>query len=429
MTAMSRIHRSIAGKRSDHQWNAACCAVASMRVVLLALLTGLGGCLFVGNVNQAPSASIRATDLTVAGVGVPIHLSVEVFDDQADARVNLRVFDDACTEDRCPDASAQTLPGSPSCEKATLTGVGDGYSVVFYAPGTYVVRATPIDRYGAIGSSASLTITIIDEPPVLSDALHAGSATTACGASYTASMPVPIVLTNDAVDPEASVLGAASCPTISPALTHHWLLGSQPTGQGRLGRATTTGACPSIAVDAALELDTDGTVVCLYPDPSVSAVAPSSYGITLTIDDGVPANARSTMFTVPVLGDAPACLVGSYPAPGSYVVSGDEPTVFQVVGADDVTSAADLAFTWSLERDGMWQVVLAPTSGNDGGARLSLDPAVFGFSVGEHVELRVDVAETGASFTCEDDTCLAPSCVAAPATTCPRRSTWSLEIR
>ncbi|MEO6951988.1 MAG: hypothetical protein ABI321_09260 [Polyangia bacterium] len=403
-----------------------------MRVALLALVIGLGGCLFVGGINREPTASIHATDLTVTGVGVPVHLVVEVSDDQPDARAVVTVFDDQCEPHHgCRDASRQPLPGSPSCVEATLTPTGGGYSVVFYRAGVYVVQASPVDRYGAIGSPASLTITIVDEPPVLGDGLHAGSAATACGASYTASRPVPIVLAEDAVDPEATTVGAASCSAVAPTLAHHWSITSQPTGAGRLGRATTTGACPAVAVDPAIELDTDITVVCLYPDPTVSSVTSSTYGIELAIDDGVLANTIVTDTMVSVLGDSPACLGGVYPGPGSYVVSGEDPTVFQVVGADDVTSAGDLDFTWSLERNGVWEVVLDATRGIDGGARLSLDPTTYGFAVGEHVTLRVDVTEPDATPSCDvaDDSCLVASCVAAPQTTCASRATWSLEVR
>ena len=402
-----------------------------MRLSLLALVIGLGGCLFVGGVNGEPSATIRATDLTVAGVGVPVHLAVAVFDDQADARAKVRVFDHSCTDDSCADASQVPLAGSPSCVEATLTNVGDGYSVVFYAAGTYVVKAIPIDRYGAIGSSASLTITVRDEPPVLSDELHAGSAATACGGSYAASTPVPIVLTDDAIDPESTTVGRASCAAIAPRLPHRWRLKSQPTGAGRLGRATPTGACPAVAVDGALALDTDAAVVCLYPDPTVSPVTASTYGVQLDIDDGDPANTIATTTMVSVLGDSPACLAGVYPSPGSYVVRGDQPTVFQIVGADDVTSSGDLAFTWSLEHNGAWEVVLAATSALDGGARFALDPGSRGFAVGEHVTLRVDVTEPGTFPLCDvaDDQCLVASCVAAPATTCASRATWTLEVR
>ncbi len=73
-----------------------------------------------------------------------------------------------------------------------------------------------------------------------------------------------------------------------------------------------------------------------------------------------------------------------------------------------------------------------PATAAEGGDRFSFDPTTLGYAVGDEVHLRVEVsdpAQPAAACAPTDDVCAAASCVAAPATTCPRRATWDIEVR
>jgi hypothetical protein len=135
-----------------------------------------------------------------------------------------------------------------------------------------------------------------------------------------------------------------------------------------------------------------------------------------------------------VINDAPACLDGTYPTAGSYVLDRDLPTVFQAIGVDGVTPGGQLGYVWTMRRAGETAyTTVAPTAfGADGGGRFSLDPSIYGFAVGEHVSLRVDVIDPQpGGDACEptDDRCDVESCAATVGASCPRRATWALEFR
>jgi hypothetical protein len=193
------------------------------------------------------------------------------------------------------------------------------------------------------------------------------------------------------------------------------------------------GICPATPLDSALDLPDDDGVVCFYPDTSLPTGTPSDYTIRLDATDGTKVISTSNL-DIFVIGDAPACMSGIYPLPGSYVLDRDMPTVFQAVGVDDVAAPSSLAFTWSIERatDTTYTSLGAETLASDGGGRLSFDPTALGLSVGDQVKLRVDIVDPAnlpSPCADNDDVCMVSTCAAAPATTCPRRATWSLEIR
>jgi hypothetical protein len=101
---------------------------------------------------------------------------------------------------------------------------------------------------------------------------------------------------------------------------------------------------------------------------------------------------------------------------------------------DDVAAASTLSFTWSLEHasDSSYTPLSPGALASDGGGRLVFDPSALGLSVGDDVSLRVEVedpANPPADCDPTDDACMISTCAAAPSTTCPRRVTWSLEIR
>jgi hypothetical protein len=419
MTSVSRSHPSYGPKPSKPVWNAACVAVGPMRTALLVLLATLSGCLFVGDVNQRPSVEVGVDD-EGPYVGQSVTLLATAHDDQSGVTTALTVTGkDGAPVDAC------------AVQQAIAPG---GWQLRFWKAGPYTVTVTPTDREGAEGSSASTTLTVFEPQPTLPDAsLSEGTAATEC-ASWTATAAIPIKLPDPAIDPATSVPFPAHCgfPTTS-TLTYAWSLVSQPTSAGTLGLATVTNGaskCPATPISSGLTVD-GGTTICLYPDPSVPVATPSTYGISVTVSTDV-GTLPPVSIMVPVLGDAPACLDGSYPSAGSYVVPSDEATVFEVVGEDDVSPAGTLVYTWTVTRaDGTSTVVQPATDGDDDGARLSLDPTVLGVSVGETLQLRAEVVEPGGiapSCADSDDTCAVASCVAT-SSACPTRATWTLEYR
>lgn len=398
-----------------------------MRAALPLLTVLSAGCLFVGEVNGKPSVEVAVAGGSFS-IGSPIELFVRVKDDQSGATASLRV----------------TESGGKAVDCMRQSPTDDGWELVFWDAGIYEVEVLPVDRYGAVGSSAANTLVVLDHAPTLGSTLTEGVAAVACGANWSASQPIPIVLAAPAVNPDAELElpRPTSCTPKVETTTYTWTLSSQPTGGGTLGLPVTGPhggkTCPTapsspmgtetIAVPSAS--DTSKPAVCLYPDPSVSASVASTYGVRLDVTTSA-GSAPELSIEVPVLGDAPACFDGSYPAAGSYVVPSDEATVFEVVGADDVSPTSELVYTWTLTRaDGTSAVVQPATDGSDGGARFSLDPTVLGASVGETVRLRADVVEPGGASACvdSDDRCLVASCVAA-GSTCPSRISWSLEFR
>jgi hypothetical protein len=403
-----------------------------MRPLTLALCVplALAGCLFVGDVNERPSVSVQAL-IQSTTLGMPIELSVKVTDDQDQTRLAMVVRDQAgnVVDDPCVAAVA-----SSSATGNALTT----YLVTIWRAGTYTVEATPTDRYGATGSSATVQLEVSDAPPSFdqqTNQLRPGTPATACSALYPTGRPIPITLQQGVDDPEQHwTPPPPSCTDLQPPpLVYTWHILSRPTGSAAtLGRAV-GGSCPDAPFDGATDLVDPADIVCLYPDPNLPTGTPSMYTVALDVSDGTTTK-RSDSLAVPVIGDAPACLDGTYPAAGSYVVDRMQPMVFQAVGVDDVSAASTLTFTWSLERasENSYTALGAPLSAGDGGDRLVFDPVALGLAVGDQLHLRVDIddpAEPGPNCDPVDDLCEAASCAAGSSTTCPRRATWALEIR
>jgi hypothetical protein len=241
---------------------------------------------------------------------------------------------------------------------------------------------------------------------------------------------IPIALNGEVRDPEGDE--RSLCGAIAPPLVHRFKILSQPTLDGSLGLPVKGGCLAEPATPRVTELVTSGTMVCLYPDKSYKGSTAGSYTVQLAVDDD-----HTTVTTEPllltVLDDAPACLDGTYPTVGSYVLARDLPALFQAVGVDGVQAAPAIRYEWSMRRAGesAYSVVTPSTSGNDGGARFVLDPSVYGFAVGERISLRVEVLDPNGGPACEatDDRCDVASCAVQPAKTCARRATWDLELR
>jgi hypothetical protein len=266
----------------------------------------------------------------------------------------------------------------------------------------------------------------------------------ACGSLYTPGAPIPIRLNAPVNDPEASAVqsepmtdpaGACAQP---PKLSLVWQLTTLPNNStAKLGPPNANGtSCPTTPTNGVLVLVTDASVdlICLYVDDNLPATSPSMYGVTVSAQQG-DQETTSDELMIPAIGNAPACLDGVYPVVGSYVLAGDEVTIFQAIGVDELsTDVAGLDFLWSIEgpNDTSYTPLGVPATAAEGGDRFSFDPTTLGYAVGDEVHLRVEVsdpAQPAAACAPTDDVCAAASCAAAPATTCPRRATWDIEVR
>jgi hypothetical protein len=400
-----------------------------MRPLLLALPLALAGCLFVGDVNQRPTVRVQAL-IQSTTLGVPIELSVQVDDDQDQTRLAMVVRDG---DGNVVDDPCVVAVSSASAAGAALAT----YTVTLWRVGTFTVEATPTDRYGATGSSATVQLQVTDAPPTFdlpTDQLRTGVPATACSALYSTGRPIPIALKQGVEDLEQHwTPPPPRCTESPPPLVFTWHIASRPIGSAAvLGRAA-NGNCPDAPVDGAIDLVDPSDTVCLYPDPDLPTGTPSMYAIKLDVSDGTATKGSDTL-PVPVIGDAPACLDGTYPVVGSYVIDRSQPMIFQAVGVDDVSAPSTLTFTWSLERPGesSYTALGAAVSAGDGGARLVFDPVALGLAVGDQLHLRVEVddpAGPGPACDAADDRCDAASCAASSSATCPRRATWALEIR
>jgi hypothetical protein len=396
-------------------------------LTLLALLSS--GCLFVGDVNKVPRIGASAA-VHSSSRGQPIQIEFDIYDDQPQLEIKPRVLD--------ADGVVVSDPCALEVTPLSTDGPAHYYSILLWNAGAYTIDATVTDPYGASTDSPAVELLIQDEPPTFNKPtmqLRAGMARINCTNVFPGGVPILITLDEGVDDPEQhwAPLPPGCAAALPAPLAFTWHLVDRPAGsQGTLGRAF-NGACPATPDDPAIDLPDDDTIVCLYTDAALPTASPSMYSVALDVSDGANPPINSTL-TLPVVGNAPACLDGTYPEIGHYVLDRDTPSIFQTVGIDDVSDAATLAFVWSVERAGETSFVAldAPVAAADGGARLIFDPVALGFSVGDQLQLRVEVSDPNSPATaCDpsDDSCLAASCVAATSTTCPRRATWSLEIR
>ena len=393
------------------------------RLLLTGVLAVLPGCLFVGDINQRPAVSFYETHATGA-LGTAISLTAYLSDDQRGAALSLTLRDG--------DGALVTLPSCTA--RLTQQPVSDSetyITIVLWKPGTYTLSALPTDAFGAHGSTASLQVTVTDSSPAFQSQAgpRASDPVQSCGANYIASNPIRIVLDSPAVNPDASAEQPdAKCGSLAKPITYHWRIESQPTMHGSL-TALVNGTCAAGA--QVTELDA-GLGVCLVPDPAIGAIGASSYVVSVIATDGVKGTEKASL-QLPVIGESPACLNGVYPGAGTYVLATSETSIFQAIGVDDVDAAGALLYRWTLKRpsDAGYTIIVDYALGSDGGGRLSFDPSLYQLAVGDTVSLQVEVEQPdsdGSTCATGDDPCQVQSC-AASASTCPRRATWTLEMR
>jgi hypothetical protein len=405
----------------------------------LCTFLALGGCLFVGDVNEPPTVELSVVDQTGTGVGVPLLFSATAYDDQPLPTLTVAVLDQ---DGKIPDACDFSLsnPNAPDANPQQFT-------VTFWQPGSYDVVVTPVDALGAVGRPQKKNVDVTAYAPMFSApaaALAPAATGTACNGLYTSGAPIPIRLNTSIVDPEAGASQAApmtdpqgSLCAAAPTLTLVWTLTDAPAGSAAVLGPATNEACPLTPPGNALTTLTTAAnvdLVCLYVDANLSPTSPAVYGVALSASEGGEV-ATSDALMIPAIGIAPACLDGVYPVAGSYVLAGDEVTVFQAIGADELSNnVAGLEFLWTIEgpNDTSYTPLGVAATASEGGDRFSFDPTTLGYAVGDDVHLRVEVSDptqTAPACAATDDVCLAASCIAAPATTCPRRATWDIEVR
>lgn len=384
----------------------------------------VGGCLYLGDLNEAPTITLDQPSATSTYKGASITIHANVHDDQDGPATLARglAFVVASADD----------PPQPLGDCDLLTSQsGTTLTVTFFRTGVFSVTATAVDRFGARSSSAGLMLTITDAPPAFSPKAKPvpTSPVDSCGL-YTAGAPVTVGLpgAQSAVsDPDADAQrpDLAACAT-RETLRYTWRIVSRPDGSQPLLTRWANGCQPPAADSGpTLEVPDAAAQVCLWPD-----VAPANgaamYGVVLEVSDGAH-TVPSTTVDVPVAADAPPCITGTSPPAGSYVFDAGQPQTFEVTGvADDLDGLDSVTYVWSLwrETDPVWRVVPMYTGG-----RYSFDPASVG--VGEKVRLRVEAVDrTGALAGCDVDAddCVVTSCAAGTGQ-CHKWKTWDFELR
>jgi hypothetical protein len=276
---------------------------------------------------------------------------------------------------------------------------------------------------------------VVEAPPQFVDAPVITPRLPADGCKgYPAGVALPLRLETTVFDPDGQVSGCQP-PENGGRLSVEWTLSAPGRSRATLAPPGAGGDCAPCppAVGAPIPnfaTDTDRAewdIACLCPDLGGAAQA-LTYTVELSVTDGV-TSITSKAIDVPVYADAPPCLDGAYPPPGSYVVDRAEPWVFEMSPPISERDAATIG--WSLWRssDPAWRAVPG-----DGTGAASYAPDLSSFNVGEHVKVRATaVGGTGAGPTCAVDqavcaisSCLSQSGIVAE---CDAWVTWDLELR
>jgi hypothetical protein len=421
-----------------------------MRLALAALT--LSGCLYVGEVNSAPHASLVIDDPPATLIkGAPLQLHGSMSDPEDGTHLSwewkVAATDGAALDPTCDFIKIE--PGAISAGQPTAT-------FTFFRTGGFAISFTAYDHLHARSQIETVMVTVADAPPVFGLSTNQLSARIARDPScntYVAGQPIPLVL-------DGRMMGSGSAVTVSDddaqpnvpigcdltryeeTITYRWkivglpadshaVIGPKPSQDaahpsGDAGCPTT----PPAGLTAEYvpgEMDFPGAA-CFYPDVG-GATIPRMYQIALFVSDGN-TEIRTDVYEAPVRADLPPCLTGASPTPGAYVIDRAELQHFLVTGvADDLDPfpSPQLGFVWSIwrERDPTWRAVPSWSLPS-----FDLDPSQF--SVGEKLRVRVeplDRTQQRAGCSADADTCTVDSCLVPPGQTCQQWATWDLELR
>ncbi len=403
--------------------------------LLVALL--LPGCLYLGEVNQAPSASLTVGDgptTLVKGVALPLEATLY---DPEDGYTLVPRWSIHLT-DNSDQPCDYTLSFTDYTQKdATIT---------FFRTGMWVISVDTVDKLNAPSNTSTVMVTVLDAPPVFANTmdLSAQSASDSECGTYVAGQPLALFLNGDVSDADAVLHPAPGCSTTQydETMTYRWqleglpadsnaVLGPKPSKDSSL---LGDGDCPPSPTPGLTKIYLPGAsnapkAACLYTDVGGGVAVPDTYQIALYVSDGT-TEIRSNLFSALVRIDLPPCMTGVTPAAGSYVVDRSEPQDFMVTGVvDDLDpfGSPTLSFVWSVwrEQDPTWRQVPDWSLPS-----YELDASSFG--VGEKVRVRVEPADRmGLRAVCDDsaDACVIDSCLVPPGQSCQAWMTWDLELR
>ncbi len=395
-----------------------------MRLWALVPLLASSGCLFLDDLNHAPTVSIT-TDLasTIKGSTLTVHADGKDQEDGANLTYRFKVLDGSGPLAAC------------DYDAATTGQYGSSYAVTFYRTGVFTIDVTVVDSSNA-PAEAQAMVTITDAPPQFVDKAKVAPSTAgdACNL-FAAGDLIPIALSGPT--PGVAAVGDADADAFklgcspSETLTYTWRISDWPGGAKPVLTAFDGLGCASPTASSGLTLAVPGPTsqVCLQTDPTLTG-ATAMYRVVLDVSDGT-TTVTSPAGDVAVGADEPPCITGTDPLAGSYVV---DRTQLQEFGVDGVVDDRDvfgvgIGFVWSVwrEADPTWRTVPSWNL-----STYQLDVSSFG--VGEKVRVRVEAFDrTGAlappSVCAPDaDDCIVYSCASLP-NVCHKWKTWDLELR
>lgn len=347
------------------------------RWLSLAALAAQAGCLLYTKPINRPPTNVAISMPTGTGRNTALVFAAIATDPDGDVLSYEWAHDDG--------------PCAATGPRAPLQTGGVTYTVTRAALGSFCVWLRVSDQHGASGELASRETGIANAAPV---------------PALTVQQPGGNVGEAFPLYSDFRLSAAASQDADGDPLTRTWSFMTFPD----VSAAVLRPCAPTVPTDLA---------ACFHAD------VPGTYQVALTVSDG--ALSASTSLTLQVATDAPPCLR----APGSEfprrVVDPAEALDLSATVADDgdpwppanpsYAAAGFPSFTWRLRRNGAAAQTVT-------GAGLATLPLAAGqFTVGDHVEITVEVADRQARSlaACGD----AADCALVAG--CAQRATWRMD--
>src|SRR4051794_19658756 len=173
------------------------------------LLLMLPGCLYVGDVNRAPTASLKLDTSRSLIKGATLQLTATMQDPEDGANLPpvwaVESSDGTPLDGHCDyrlNAFEGDVPGQPRAE------------VTFYRTGSFVISFQTFDRFRAPSNASTVMVDVVDAPPVFSGSdLQAKEAKDLQCNTYTAGQPLTLFFNGQIDDADAMLPSLpAGCP-------------------------------------------------------------------------------------------------------------------------------------------------------------------------------------------------------------------------